>query len=957
MATGRFRVWTAVPSAQNYSEVLRRFAAGGPGTVTSLEDPLLAALGPFSQEFPILDLKPFGSVVRELLMLAGRPTAPIAQSGLTRAAVAHACLGLPVTSPFYASRTFTGTHKALVETMDEIASAGLDSEEFERIAEQLAPTTARKLSSLLSLTEQVDETLEALGRQRHNLQLRSSLDEIADRDGGWDRLLVFGQAELSPLQERWLAWLGEQGVETILVLDRHPNSEAFFGLTRALRQDSLALPGKSVNALGAGLFDTPSSELSGLDVAIESSADTLAEVEWALRNCHAHGNLDATAIIAPDMKTYGPLIEAVSHRFRIPIRMTRRVPLLSNGFARFVLRTLEACVSPRFRDLETIALSSYSALDPEDSRALVAGIRNANADHKDPWRALANMDLPQITWLPEFLAWRAQALSADCETTEWFDRLRNFVHILPWHASRPDPRLYHRERDAYAQSAMIRSLSQWASVERALGRGAMNLRTFIQRARMVWEESDVSIPSREAGVLVTSIPEQLGEPELVVVLGLLEGSFPRRRREDSILGDKDRRLISELRPDWPPLLTSFDRAEQVRETFYRICLAPTKRLILSYPRSDGDSDAIPSFFLEEVERAVGDLSTTHHLRDDLAPPSGIAADAAMAEARLAPRSDLLPNELASDLAKTLVRLPSATAGPEDFRQALRCPFQWMARNRLRLYVRQERVRWARLHRLPVMAKIAEQPSEEAIRESLDQALAEELERLAPELDPWEVELLQLVSARSIDEITHREVLARSMWPRRPGSQVFDVEFGTEGILGDKVGPVSLVGAVPAMCEVQDYRVAQLYGTAGWAFSKKPEQYEDPERVFIGALLWAIMDRGGYPAVELDHAGGRTLITLDRVGKNLRSEAPLNVHNLLDSDANSLTVRKKYFAPIAPMLKQVATQMTHPEVSARPGTHCDHCDYGELCRRSKKFGEIDSPFDAAANELDSEADHE
>ena len=87
---------------------------------------------------------------------------------------------------------------------------------------------------------------------------------------------------------------------------------------------------------------------------------------------------------------------------------------------------------------------------------------------------------------------------------------------------------------------------------------------------------------------------------VVFVPGLVERRFPSVARPDPLLLDDERTALS------PELRTSADEQEQERLEFVAACAAAGERLILSYPRVDGQSgrDRVPSSFLLRAARAA-----------------------------------------------------------------------------------------------------------------------------------------------------------------------------------------------------------------------------------------------------------------------------------------------------------------------------------------------------------------
>ena len=87
---------------------------------------------------------------------------------------------------------------------------------------------------------------------------------------------------------------------------------------------------------------------------------------------------------------------------------------------------------------------------------------------------------------------------------------------------------------------------------------------------------------------------------VVFVPGMVERRFPSVARPDPLLLDEERESLS------PALRTSVDEQEQERIEFVEACASGEERLVLSYPRVDGQSgrERVPSSFLLRAARAA-----------------------------------------------------------------------------------------------------------------------------------------------------------------------------------------------------------------------------------------------------------------------------------------------------------------------------------------------------------------
>jgi hypothetical protein len=950
MGKGRMRVLRAIPGPGSASAVVRDFCRPGHGVVTCFSDARLRTLRPHVDEDSPVELLSFGETVRRVLTLSGEEALPLAQAGLEEAAIAEACRLLPEDSPLARSAGYAGLHSALDVSLSEMRLWGVGTEELRAAAERVPEELADKLRSLALVDEESGRLLNLLGRARHADQLRAGLEATPEHDGSFERLLVVVGAELAPLRLRWLRRVAETGTDVTVVLDRHAASERLFPGAQA----SATLLGVLPEDVGEGnrllrnLFAERRAEGPTISVEMFSAADPLAEAEWALRRCLEADSPGECLLFVRDLEGYAPLVESAALRLGVPLRMERRAPLLTNAFARLTLAVLEACASSDVRTLEPILKSSFLRLDGEAQAALTGALRDAHRRRGAEWEALgewSRTNAEAFPWLERVREWREAAHASPADLAEWSGRLRSLMDGLPWHEALDDglPRL--RARDVRAQSALQRTLAHRASVARVCDRPPLTLPQFAHHCRRTWEAADVSVPTGEAGVTVASSAEGLEGAQDVFVLGMLEGVFPRRRSEDPVLTDDERRQIFEALPLDAPLPNSFDRAARERDELYRLCAAAGRRLAFSYPLTDDQRDNIPAFYLTEIEAAAGEVARVDHPRTPLAPPDPVSpADAALREALEGEREGPLPVRLESEEARACLRVPEeAPVSPEELRDARQCPFRYVARRRLKLSPRRRRERWAGLQGLPAAADLMRKETPEEAEAALEGALAAELDRLGPEIPEWELRLLESGGRRLIRGWVRREFVAREVWPKVAGSLQTHVRFGDGPLRAEMPGGIRLDGGVPAVSQLRGYGVVHLY-SRGVA---KPDEMPPAERLYLGLHLLAARERDREPALEVETMdGGRSLVVLDRHAGGVltgRVDAGLQVVDLGQAET-PLEAHRRFFEEFKGELRLAASRVRGGEVVPTPGPHCDWCDFGELCRRSKNFGEDEeSPF--------------
>ncbi|MGV3616225.1 MAG: PD-(D/E)XK nuclease family protein [Fimbriimonas sp.] len=953
MAQGSIRVLRTVPGSTSLGPIVRDFCRRPDGVVTAFSDAALPLARRFVEEDDAVEVQPFGDFVRSILEMCGEPALRIAGNPEQIAAVAHACLELEEESPFLRTARFPGLHKAIVSTLKELHQWGIDAFAMETLAARTSPRLAAKLRSLAQVDRGAEEVLASLGRQTHTAHLRASLECMPERDGGFERLLVIGGNEECPLRIQWLRWIASQGTEVTVVFDRHAADAPLFAGARR----GAALLGVDPISIGDGNVLTRNlfaPELTGGgDVAVEivSAADPLAEAEWALRGCLEEERPDLAAIYVRDLEGYAPLIEAAAKRLGVPVRMARRAPLLTNSFARLTLNALEFLASRDVRTLAPIVKSSYLGLNGVQQNRITSRLRTAYATRERQWETLFEWtqgeEGAEFPWIRELLDWRQKALGARYALREWkplLDELINHKEI-PWSIRRESGDRVMIDRDRRARNQMERLLTNHVSVDAVTRESSASLAEVVNLCRRLWEDADVSVPSAEFGVLVTDSIDNLTDAERLHVMGMLEGVFPRRRSEEPILTDDERREISDLRPGEPALLDSHDRAGTERDTFYRVCAAARKKLVCSYPQADDQRDNIPAFYLSEIERAAKKVTRIDLKRLELAPITPACqtdADRRLREALEGPREYPAELELFTDASRAALRPEDGHRfTPTELRDALQCPFQYSIRHRIRVPVRRRQNRWQSLRKLPQVSGLIGQTTMAAAESALIQALDAELDTLYADVSEWEMQLLRAGGQRLIRDWLRREFRARETWAKDPASVRRNVNFGDEGLRDKMPGGVEIDGQVAAISKFQGYSVAHLYGSG----ARDPKNLTEVEKLFYGLYFLALHEAGREGALEIESMSGkRELVVLSRWGGPVNGHVQdgLSVVDLSTADDPSVS-RRVFFEDVKRALKRAVERVRDARIDAMKGDHCDWCDYGELCRRSRAFGEEDSPF--------------
>ncbi len=944
MATAPIRMIRVIPGGDALRAVLADFAETPDGIVTAFEDSALTTVRDLLDPDAPVEIQPFGQIVRRITVSAGQEARSIAQEGLVEAAVGMACASVSDLGPFLRGSRHVGIHRGISRTLRLLAEWGVGQEEMPTVASQCNERLRAKLLALWRIDEHATKTLLALGREgMHDQMFRLDWNMNVELEGADTRMLVLLGGDDEPSKIDFLEWLSMQGAQITLVAERHPTNPGLFK-TPANIAERLKIVPRDIGEgtiLHRSLFSDEATSPIGLRVRLVCAADPLAESEWALRECAGKN----AAIFARDLHQYGPLLQAAAERLEIPIVATRRVELLSNAFVRISLAAIEFCASDDVRTLIDVLPSSYLNLRAAQQTELRSMLYEARKHRLRQWEVLheaVDERSTEFGWLKFLLDWRQRAMQNTRDLRAWNDMLKELVESeeLPWTEKVASGSATMLDRDVFARNQMQRTVVQNISVALLSEASSVSFVAFIRWLRPLLESAEFTLPRSSGGIVVTTDPLALSSHDEVYVLGMLEGTFPRRRSEDPLLTDEDRSEVSVALPEMPPMPDSRSKAFGERELFYRVCCGAKTKLSLSYPLTSDDRDNIRAGYLIELADALNLSEEERKIqtipRRQFTPAEPIlAADIRLRDALSAPRTS--PRnadfELEASYANTATD-PLAGVKINELRDALRCPFLSVARRHLNLDPRRSQTRWWRLHDLPRRAEMARLGPAAELHDRLQSALEAELEELYSQTPDWEMRLLQAGGGRIVDDWVQREERSRELWPKDPASVQLHVPFGSPMLRNQITPQVRLTGTVPAMSRLGAYKVAHVYESLHW----DDKNVSDESYLQFGAYMLAMFDKGVPTAIEVESSGTkRTLYVLEKVGA-LPSEERIQVVTLTrrggDRDA-----KVEFFEKAKASIQIAAANLASGSIRPSPGDHCTRCDFGELCRRSKLFSEI------------------
>jgi ATP-dependent helicase/nuclease subunit B len=349
-------------------------------------------------------------------------------------------------------------------------------------------------------------------------------------------------------------------------------------------------------------------------VALFAAPDELTQVEMVAREIRRlldrHGYRPREiGVLARSTAELAPVIRNVFHRYEIPVWLNVGERLGDNPFVTCVATLLRVWLYDWQRDdLLRLARSSYLglnrfAVDALERKARARGLRHGRAR----WLEIAASE-------SEAPLARFMGLLADGQ-----DRIRSspspavFCQVLTGAlvdlglleaGGPPVPRVLE---DADAWRSAWNILTDLCRLAPDSSMDGWRCEELAEAALTGWAEGFFNrTENEEDRVQVLEAYDLRGHDfRAVFILDLIEGIFPRQPREDPFFRDDERQALARHGPI--ALARSVVQADEERLFFYQAITAARERLFLCYPKIKGDQPALRSFFLDEVERAVGPL--------------------------------------------------------------------------------------------------------------------------------------------------------------------------------------------------------------------------------------------------------------------------------------------------------------------------------------------------------------
>jgi RecB family exonuclease len=458
----------------------------------------------------------------------------------------------------------------------------------------------------------------------------------------------------------------------------------------------------------------------------------------------------------------------------------------------------------------------------------------------------------------------------------------------------------------------------------------------------------------------------LVETQVAFALQVLEGTLPRRCPDDPFLREVERHALNEaLMAEGVYLPTRADAQAAEPMLFQRVLHTAREQLYFSYPRTQGgDSDALPSFYLETLKARYRNAVHTRFYRlEDITPAPDDALhayDQSLCEPT--PYAEPPPILRHPDHRARLADL-SRPFSVTELETLLRCPFEHFARYGLRLrpLVRELSLREVGSLTHATLCRAVRQRPHSYDPHEWVQRLVEHLQELlaerAPDLPDWQVAVLRALAQRLARRFGWREPQYLQQFGLEPracewafGSATDDEdERAIAEPLHNQHQPRRVVyplanGQQIALCGVIDridlspQRDVAL--VLDYKLGSAPRKEDLKEGRAVQGLLYLHAVRTMLPNAQV-------VLAYDRLKAGKRVRFVPNTTQLVQRFSRSNWEDSSTVVLLSPhqwrqaeeslrrLLTQAIEGLRHAQIAPTPGDHCRRCAFADLCRMAQR----------------------
>jgi hypothetical protein len=917
-----------LPGYDSIKQIAERFAASKGAILASTNTAAIVHAraiienhpeGRYKYEDSDIEIMGVGELARIFCEFTDAPLLPVASTEVQTAIASIAASSLPRGSAYYESRELPGFHEALASTLQELRRWRKTPSMLSRLRPKVA-----EIGELFQAFESAlaDQRMTTLSHR-----IEGIVSSEPKKPNGLKHVFWIGETEWPPLMIDLISWMAAAGVAVTVLVEHHPSNHDFYFASNELLAN---LPQAKVETLRQQAPEH--ANVYGEQNLVESNVrlirmpDPVVECEQAVSNVYG----SKSVVYCRSPQEYAPYLHAAADRVGIALSIERQEPLLDNPFARHFLDAVIACAEGSIEAVASLAMSSYSGVPHRDRAQVRSTIRKALRSDS-PWEELESGIESVPSWVSMLAEWRRTARESDKTLADWSLQLKQLTAKMPWIDVSLDRDSATRVRDESAQDAMIRSFE--ISKITAEPKRRLSLHEFAKHLDAIWRSTECWVRSN-GDVRVVRSPFEIGNVDSVFAIGLIEGRFPKRRAEDPLLLDADRRELG--------LPDSYSKSEQERLEFHRLA-CQANELYFSYPETFAETEQVESAFLDDIggdweyveleqrfpkpDRAkfTVDLLAAEAWYDE-APNQSIAAPERERIER-AVENSRIPVVEDPAVAESLRKLPNPLfAG--HLRSLARCPFQYLCTAKFGLRQQRPRSVWDHLATVVRRTNLGDCANSEDLKTKLQAGLQTLIEELRGSATEDELVLLRVAGSTALDAFAEREFAAREVWGTMPAQQDLRLhEAGFRTIIPGPSGEVRLDETIDVLYRRgQDVMPMRLGIVA--SSTNEDRLLEDV------ALLYVLndkIDKDRMAAIDSLETGVRLAVSCGRGGNKstLRSMLHKGIKVVEPDEGERETLRG-----VAAYIKQQISRAVSGNFLPQPGEHCERCSFAPLCRSAR-----------------------
>lgn len=685
-------------------------------------------------------------------------------------------------------------------------------------------------------------------------------------------------------------------------------------------------------------------------VVVHDTPNLLYEVETVAREVlrlQQEGfALDEIALLVRQPESILETLEVIFTRYGIPIQGEASLALEQSWRVRWLMDGLRLLTGVGIGEqwLQWLEHPAH-ALDAETLRGLRHQIRRHLPAAQWFERALQRAADPELQRLLHELNTLRQTLASDLPQTA-----RRLILRLNADTGSADLTEWLRLIDAYTRVWRQRTPAQSIELLERLVSGT-------RFTRRLGSEGVRLLPMEHADLLGA---------RAVFVLQVLEGTLPRRHPDDPFLREAERIALNRaLQTERVHLPTRTDYQAGEPMLLQRALHTAQERLHLSYSRTQSnESDALPSFYLEELKEAHGDRVETRFYRIEQIVPEQDECLHPYDQSLREPVGYIEPAPyLRREALRAIVAYIDRRFSITELETLARCPFEHFARYILHLRSPQRELSVREVGTLTHNAlcrAVRQAPSRADAREwieSLTRHVREILLSDTPDLPEWQVQVLHALAQRLLRRFGGREPRYQEQFGVAPfacewafgDTEADDEERTLTEPLHNQQAPravayrlndgreIQLRGVIDRIDLSPDRRVAMVLD---YKLGSAPSKNELTEGREIQGLLYLHAVRTVLPNAQVVLAYDRLKVArrvrfvpytaeLAQRFKRLDDEDPQNY--VLLNAAQQRQAEQRLRNLLTQAIAGLRAAVTEPV----PGEHCRRCPYGDLCRRAER----------------------